>query len=232
MKIKASNVNTPNWRDISVRSYIPEALQPLDEIAHNMWWSWNNDAAHLYQDLDPDLWKKVQQNPVLFLQRMNYEKLEELAKDAAVIKRVNKLYKEFREYMDVEPDKTRPSVAYLCMEYGMSHVLKIYSGGLGILAGDYVKEASDSNVDMVAVGFLYRFGYFTQTLSMDGQQVAKYEAQNFGELPIERQLDENGTPLVVDVPYNNYTVHAYVWRVNVGRVKLYLLDTDNEMNSE
>ncbi len=232
MKIKASNANTPNWREISVRSYIPEALQPLDEIAHNMWWSWNNDAAHLYQDLDPDLWKKVQQNPVLFLQRMNYEKLEELAKDANVVKRVNKLYKEFREYMDVEPDKTRPSVAYLCMEYGLSHVLKIYSGGLGILAGDYVKEASDSNVDMVAVGFLYRFGYFTQTLSMDGQQVAKYEAQNFGELPIERQLDENGLPLVVDVPYNNYTVHAYVWRVNVGRVKLYLLDTDNEMNSE
>jgi starch phosphorylase len=146
--------------------------------------------------------------------------------------KVKKLYANFRAYMDVEPDKNRPSVAYLCMEYGLSHVLKIYSGGLCILAGDYIKEASDSNVDMCAVGFLYRYGYFTQALSMDGQQVAKYEAQNFGNLPIERECDADGNPIVVDVPYNNYTVHAYVWRVNVGRVKLYLLDTDNEMNSE
>lgn len=232
MRIQASNANTPNWRDVSVRTYIPEALKPLDEIAHNLWWSWNNEARDLYRELDPELWKQVNQNPVLLLASMNYEKLEELAKDKKVLDKVNKLYATFRAYMDVEPDKKRPSVAYLCMEYGLSHVLKIYSGGLGILAGDYIKEASDSNVDMCAVGFLYRYGYFTQALSMDGQQVAKYEAQNFGSLPIERECDENGTPVVVDVPYNNYTVHAYVWRVNVGRVKLYLLDTDNEMNSE
>ncbi|MBQ5506707.1 MAG: alpha-glucan family phosphorylase, partial [Prevotella sp.] len=147
-------------------------------------------------------------------------------------KRIKNVYKQFRTYMDVKPDSNRPSVAYFCMEYGMHSALKIYSGGLGMLAGDYVKEASDSNVDMCAVGFLYRCGYFTQSLSMDGQQIANYDTQNFGFLPIERQLDENGNPLVIDVPYNNYQVHAYVWRVNVGRVKLYLLDTDNEMNSE
>ena len=232
MRIQASNANFPNWKDISVSSYIPEALKPLDEIAHNLWWSWSNEARDLYRDLDPDLWKEVCQNPVLLLSRMNYEKLEELAKDKKVLDRVNKLYTNFRNYMDVKPNAKRPSVAYLCMEYGLSHVLKIYSGGLGILAGDYLKEASDSNVDMCAVGFLYRYGYFTQTLSMDGQQVAKYEAQNFGNLPIVRETDENGQPIVVDVPYINYTVHAYVWRVNVGRIKLYLLDTDNEMNSE
>ena len=114
----------------------------------------------------------------------------------------------------------------------MSSVLKIYSGGLGVLAGDYLKEASDSNVDLCAVGFLYRYGYFTQTLSMDGQQIANYEAQNFGQLPIDRVMDANGQPLVVDVPYLDYYVHANVWRVNVGRISLYLLDTDNEMNSE
>ena len=232
MNICTSNANTPTWKDINVRSYIPESLKPLNEIAHNMWWSWNNEVGHLFKDLDADLWHNVSQNPVLFLQRMNFEKLEELAKDRGVVARVNKLYKEFREYMDVEPDKTRPSVAYLCMEYGLSHVLKIYSGGLGILAGDYLKEASDSNVDLCAVGFLYRYGYFTQTLSMNGEQIAKYEAQNFAELPIEHVFDENGQPVVVDVPYNNYTVHAYVWCVNVGRIKLYLLDTDNDMNSE
>jgi starch phosphorylase len=232
MRIKASNANTPNWSDVSVKTSIPEALKPLDEIAHNLWWSWNNEARDLYRELDPVLWKQVNQNPVLLLASMNYERLEELAKDKKVLDKVKKLYANFRAYMDVEPDKNRPSVAYLCMEYGLSHVLKIYSGGLGILAGDYIKEASDSNVDMCAVGFLYRYGYFTQALSMDGQQVAKYEAQNFGNLPIERECDADGNPIVVDVPYNNYTVHAYVWRVNVGRVKLYLLDTDNEMNSE
>ena len=232
MTIKASNANHPNWREISVKSNIPTPLQPLDEIAHNLWWAWSHEAKELFRDLDPDLWNEVSQNPVLMLARMSYEKMEELTSHPDYIERVNKLYKEFRAYMDVKPDKKRPSVAYLCMEYGLSHVLKIYSGGLGILAGDYLKEASDSNVDMCAVGFLYRYGYFTQTLSMDGQQVAKYEAQNFDTLPIERQLDSNGMPLVVDVPYNNYTVHAYVWRVNVGRIKLYLLDTDNEMNSE
>ena len=146
--------------------------------------------------------------------------------------RVKSVYKKFREYMDVEPDHSRPSVAYFCMEYGLSHVLKIYSGGLGMLAGDYLKEASDSNVDMCAVGFLYRYGYFIQSLNMDGQQIAKYEAQNFESLPIERENDADGNPIVVDVPYMNYQVHAYVWRVNVGRIKLYLLDTDNELNSE
>ena len=118
------------------------------------------------------------------------------------------------------------------MEYGINQVVKIYSGGLGMLAGDYMKEASDSNVNMCGVGFLYRYGYFKQTLSMDGQQIAQYDAQNFNSLPVERVLDENGQPLVVDVPYMNYQVHAYVWVMNVGRIKLYLLDTDNELNSE
>ena len=138
----------------------------------------------------------------------------------------------FRDYMDVKPNAKRPSVAYFCMEYGINQVVKIYSGGLGMLAGDYLKEASDSNVDMCAVGFLYRYGYFKQSLSMDGQQIANYDAQNFNSLPLERVLDENGNPVVIDVPYMNYQVHAYVWQMNVGRIKLYLLDTDNDMNSE
>ena len=148
------------------------------------------------------------------------------------MKKVKDVYAMFRKYMDVKPDSKRPSVAYFSMEYGINQVVKIYSGGLGMLAGDYLKEASDSNVDMCAVGFLYRYGYFKQSLSMDGQQIANYDAQNFNSLPIVRQLDENGNPVVVDVPYMNYMVHAYVWRMNVGRISLYLLDTDNELNSE
>ena len=232
MRIKASNANAAAWRSVSAKSNIPAELEKLNELAHNMWWAWNHDARSLFTSLDPKLYSECGQNPVLLLERLSHERMEELAQDKAIVKKMNDVYSQFRQYMDVEPDKNRASVAYLCMEYGLNQVLKIYSGGLGILAGDYIKEASDSNVDMCAVGFLYRYGYFTQTLSMDGQQVANYEAQNFGSLPIEQQLNADGTPMVVDVPYMNYFVHAYVWRVNVGRVKLYLLDTDNDMNSE
>ena len=232
MKIKASNANNPCWKPITVKSNMPAELRQLEELAHNMWWSWSHSARSLFRSLDEPLYEACDGNPVLLLERLSFEKMEKLAKDKAVIKKMNDVYTEFRNYMDVEPDKNRASVAYLCMEYGLNQVLKIYSGGLGILAGDYLKEASDSNVDMCAVGFLYRYGYFTQTLSMDGQQIANYEAQNFGTLPIEQQMNEDGSPMVIDVPYMNYHVHAYVWRVNVGRIKLYLLDTDNEMNSE
>ena len=232
MKIKVSNVNTPNWKEVTVKSRIPEELEKLSEIARNIWWAWNFEATELFRDLDPELWKECGQNPVLLLERMSYEKLEALTKDKVILRRMNEVYTKFRDYMDVKPDEQRPSIAYFSMEYGLSSVLKIYSGGLGVLAGDYLKEASDSNVDLCAVGFLYRYGYFTQTLSMDGQQIANYEAQNFGQLPIERVMDANGQPLIVDVPYLDYFVHANVWRVNVGRISLYLLDTDNEMNSE
>ena len=232
MKIKVSNVNTPNWKEVTVKSRIPEELEKLSEIARNIWWAWNFEATELFRDLDPELWKECGQNPVLLLERMSYEKLEALAKDKVILRRMNEVYTKFRDYMDVKPDEQRPSIAYFSMEYGLSSVLKIYSGGLGVLAGDYLKEASDSNVDLCAVGFLYRYGYFTQTLSMDGQQIANYEAQNFGQLPIERVMDANGQPLIVDVPYLDYFVHANVWRVNVGRISLYLLDTDNEMNTE
>ena len=232
MKIKACNANQPMWKSVTVKSSIPAELSKLEELAHNMWWAWNHDARSLFRNLDENLFEECDGNPVLMLERLSFEKMEQLAKDKAVLRKMNDVYASFREYMDVEPDHSRASVAYLCMEYGLNHVLKIYSGGLGILAGDYLKEASDSNVDLCAVGFLYRYGYFTQSLSMDGQQIANYEAQDFGSLPIEQMTDENGSPLVVDVPYMDYFVHAYVWQVNVGRIKLYLLDTDNELNSE
>ena len=232
MKIKADYANDPSWKVLTVKATLPEELKCLDEIAHNMWWVWNHEARDLFRELDVEIYHEVRHNPVMLLERLSFERKEAIVKDKALMKRIKDVYGKFREYMDVKPDAKRPSVAYFCMEYGMHSALKIYSGGLGMLAGDYVKEASDSNVDMCAVGFLYRFGYFTQSLSMDGQQIANYETQNFGSLPIERQLDKDGNPLVIDVPYNNYQVHAYVWRVNVGRVKLYLLDTDNDMNSE
>lgn len=232
MKIKADYANAPQWKEVTIKSTLPEELKCLDELAHNMWWAWNYEAHELWKSLDKDLYEEVGHNPVMLLDRLSYERKEAIVKDKTIMERVKSVYKLFRDYMDVEPDATRPSVAYFCMEYGINQVVKIYSGGLGMLAGDYMKEASDSNVNMCGVGFLYRYGYFKQTLSMDGQQIAQYDAQNFSSLPVERVLDENGQPLVVDVPYMNYQVHAYVWVMNVGRIKLYLLDTDNEMNSE
>lgn len=232
MKIKSNYSETPKWKELSVKSRLPEQLNCLDEIARNLWWAWSFNARNLFKSLDEALYEEVGYNPVLLLERLGYDRKEAIVKDKALMKKVKDVYAEFRAYMDVKPNAKRPSVAYFSMEYGLNQVLKIYSGGLGMLAGDYLKEASDSNVDLCAVGFLYRYGYFTQTLSMDGQQIAQYDAQNFNSLPIERVLDENGNQVVVDVPYMNYQVHALVWCANVGRIKLYLLDTDNEMNSE
>ena len=232
MKIKTSNVNTPNWRGITVKSTLPPKLEKLSELAHNIWWSWNGEATKLFKDMDPVLWKECGQNPVSLLEGLNFEKLEAIEKDKTMLKRIDNVYADFRTYMDVKPDSSRASIAYFSMEYGLTTVLHIYSGGLGVLAGDYLKEASDSNVNLCAIGILYRYGYFNQSLSMDGQQIANYDASNFNNLPLERVFDKEGKPLVVAVPYMDYFVQAYIWRVNVGRISLYLLDTDNELNSE
>ena len=232
MKIKADYTNNPQWKTLNIKSTLPKQLECLNELAHNMWWAWNYEARNLFKSLDEKLYEEVGHNPVLLLDRLGYDRKEAIVKDKKLMEQVKNVYAKFKAYMDVKPNKKRPSVAYFSMEYGLNQVLKIYSGGLGMLAGDYLKEASDSNVDLCGVGFLYRYGYFRQSLSMDGQQLAKYDAQDFSTLPIERELDANGNQVVVDVPYMNYQVHALVWRVNVGRIKLYLLDTDNDMNSQ
>ena len=176
MKIKADYSNDPVWKELSIKSRLPEELKCLDELAHNMWWAWNYEARNMWKSLDETLYEKVGHNPVMLLERLSYDRKEEIVKDKALMKKVKDVYAMFRKYMDVKPDSKRPSVAYFSMEYGINQVVKIYSGGLGMLAGDYLKEASDSNVDMCAVGFLYRYGYFKQSLSMDGQQIANYAA--------------------------------------------------------
>lgn len=201
MKVQVSNANTPVWRDITVESRMPEQLNVLQEMARNIWWVWNNESLSMFKSIDPEIWKAVNGNPVMLLNRVSYERLEEIVADKAMMYTINAQYEKFRKYIDEKPNGNLPSIAYFSMEYGLANVLKIYSGGLGILAGDYLKEASDSNIDMVAVGFLYRYGYFTQTLSMDGQQLANYEPQNFNQLPIEQVVDENGHPIILEVPY-------------------------------
>lgn len=232
MKIQVSNCNEPQWRNITVKSELPGKLNKLNELSRNLWWAWNTEGKTLFHDLDRDTWRATSENPVKMLQRLSNEKIDAIQADAAMMARIDSTYELYKEYMKKPLRSDIPSVAYFCMEYGLCNALKIYSGGLGILAGDYVKEASDRCVNMTAVGFLYRYGYFTQTLSMDGQQIANYQAQNFNQLPIEPVLDENGQQLVHEVPYPGRTIYANVWQANVGRVKLYLLDTDMDRNSE
>ena len=232
MKVKVSNVNQPVYVECNIHATLPAELSKLQEIAYNLWWSWNGDAKDLFRYIDIDAWHRAGSNPIVLLNTISYDRMVELSKDEKFMKQLNETYAEFRAYMDAPKDKKKPTIAYFSMEYGLTHILKIYSGGLGILAGDYIKEASDCNVDMTAIGFLYRYGYFTQTLSPEGQQIANYEAQNFSNLPITQVKEADGSNMVIEVPYPDRTVKAYLWKVAVGRMNLYLLDTDNELNSE
>lgn len=232
MKIKVSQTNTPVWHDTTVIAELPHRLKALDIMSKNLWWVWNSEAKSLFRDINPDLWRSTGENPVMVLQRISSERLAEIQKDEVMMNRIETIYASFKDYMSKPMRKDVPSVSYFSMEYGLCNCLKIYSGGLGVLAGDYIKEASDSRVDMTAVGFLYRYGYFTQTLSVDGQQIANYEPQNFNQLPIEQMMDENGQPMILEVPYHDRIIYSHIWRVNVGRMKLYLMDTDFDMNSE
>lgn len=232
MKVQVSNTNAPCWRDITVKSNLPAPLEGLHKVARNLWWSWDTDARNLFREIDLNQWRACGHNPVALLETLSYDKLEEIAANKELMAKVNKVCSDFEAYMAEPKDASRASVAYFSMEYGLTACLKIYSGGLGILAGDYLKEASDSNVDLCAVGFLYRYGYFTQTLSVDGNQEANYEAQNFSQLPIEQVKNSDGSPMILEVPFHDRIVYANVWKVNVGRIHLYLMDCDMEKNSE
>lgn len=230
--IELKNANTPEWADIYTYAELPERLRALEEIAHNLWWSWNYEAKNLFKQIDSYLWEKTEGNPVMLIRSLTSEQIQAILENKVLLTEIDRVYNIFCQYMDTPSDENRASVAYFSMEYGLSNVLKIYSGGLGVLAGDYLKEASDSNVRLTAVGFLYRNGYFTQTLSQEGNQIANYENQDFTQLPIEQVLNEDGSPFVHKVPYNGFDVYCHVWCVNVGRIKLYLLDTDISENSQ
>lgn len=232
MKIKTNLVNDINWKELNVKSNLPESVKKLEEIARNIWWVWNSDAKNMFRTINAEAWKEAGSNPIRLLNILTHEQLTALGNDAAFVKKLDGIYERFIQYINTPFNTGKPSVAYFSMEYGLTEILKIYSGGLGVLAGDYLKEASDCAIDMTAIGFLYRYGYFTQSLSVDGQQIAVYEPQNFNSLPIEQIKDANDNPLVVEVPYPDRKVYAYLWKVSVGRIKLYLLDTDNDMNSE
>ncbi len=227
------NINetwTPSWKSVMVTRRLPEKLSGLETLCKNLWWCWNDNAKALFKSVDYDIWHKSGHNPMEILDKVSIKRYMELAKDDVFIARLGEVMAEFNAYMDKKSERSEPSVAYFCMEYGLDTSLKIYSGGLGILAGDYLKETSDMNVNLVAVGLFYRYGYFTQRLTPQGNQVAEYQTQDFMKTPAEPVLDENGVWRTVKVSIAGRDLHARIWKVAVGRTDLYLLDTDYEDN--
>ena len=222
---------TPSWKSVMVTRHLPEQLAGLEMLCRNLWWCWNDDAKALFKSIDAELWHKSGHNPMEILDKVSLKRYNELAKDEDFLARMNRVINEFYTYMEKKNERTEPSVAYICMEYGLDTSLKIYSGGLGILAGDYLKETSDMNVNLVAVGLLYRYGYFTQRLTPQGNQVADYTAQDFLKIPAEPVIGEDGVWKSVSMNLPGRTLYARSWKVAVGRTDLYLLDTDYEANS-
>ena len=230
--VKPQPTNSPSWTRIMVKRQLPEQLHPLEELSKNLWWCWTLEAYELFEYIDRELWVKCEKNPIDFLDRLTHSRILALEKDELFLGKLDAVYTRFKNYMKEKKHASGPSIAYFSMEYGLHSSLKIYSGGLGILAGDYLKEASDKNVPMVAVGLLYRYGYFTQKLSNSGAQEASYEAQNFSKLPISPVLDDNGNWMDIQVALPGRIVTARIWRCDVGRTELYLLDTDHELNQD
>jgi len=222
---------TPKWKRLLVDKNIPENLKALEELANNLWWCWNPEAEELFASIDPGLWEQTV-NPLRFLDQIPYDRLVTLEKDAAYTSRLKQVYDKFQDYMAGKQKQEGPQIAYFSMEYGLHNSLKIYSGGLGILAGDYLKEASDLNVRMSAVGLLYRFGYFRQLISANGEQVAVHDAQDFAKIPAIPMRDKDGNWTTIGIVFPGRTLKARIWKVEVGRVDLYLLDTDFEDNTE
>lgn len=222
----------PLWRKIEVKTIIPERFKGLTKLSTNLWWTWNHKAGEMFKYIDPILWEETSHNAITFLEEIPVPRLSELEHDPFFIQLYDDIYREFQAYMEKGEHKTPPRVAYFSMEYGFNDNIKIFSGGLGILAGDYLKEASDTNTDIVGIGLLYRYGYFKQKITANGEQHAEYNAQNFNKIPISPVRDESGAQMRIMVQFPGRYVYAKIWKVNVGRIELYLLDTDVDDNQE
>jgi len=230
--IQPTVVEMPQWRKFIVESNLPEKLFPLRELSHNLWWVWNNEARELFQYVDEKIWETCEHNPIILLEQVTYQRFRDLEEDVVFIRMMDTTYEKFLNYMKDRESLSSPRIAYFSMEYGLHDSLKIFSGGLGILAGDYLKEASDSKVDLIGVGLLYRYGYFRQTINLHGEQMANYIPEHFSKIPVQPTYDQNGEWLTIEVEYPGRTLKAQVWEVNVGAIKLYLLDADRDMNQD
>jgi phosphorylase/glycogen(starch) synthase len=227
---KIDVANTPSWSTMIVNKVLPERLKPLDIMAKNLWWSWNEEAKQLFRSIDLDLWRKCSRNPMNMMDNITASKYAVLENDFDFLERMDKAYSSFNKYMSLKDEMNGPKIAYFSMEYGLDVSLKIYSGGLGILAGDFLKEASDKMVPVTGVGLLYKYGYFTQRLSAQGDQISIYDPQDFTKIPVNPVRDLNGNWATISIAFPGRTLYARLWRVEIGRTELILMDTDFEDN--
>jgi len=222
----------PEWRKILVRHTFPEALNGLLTLSRNLYWCWNSEATDLFRMIDPERWEYSDHNPIALLESLTFSQLQDLVKSTDFMSRLKEVMGHFDTYMTKAAERKGPKIAYFSMEFGLHESVQIYSGGLGVLAGDYLKEASDSNADMVGIGLLYRYGYFKQTLSPFGEQVPQYNPQKFTHLPIKPVRSAKGEWAMVSVSLPGRILRAKIWQLDVGRIPLYLLDADIEENSD
>ena len=227
------------FNKITVKPQLPKSINRLDEIANNLWWSWNSEYLRLLKKIDRDLWETVEKNPVKFLKRVSQERLEMSAKDSSFVKEYEKVLKNYEDYMSSKdtwfskkyPENKKNLIAYFSAEYGLDETIPIYSGGLGILSGDHLKSASDLGIPLVGVGLLYKNGYFHQKIEGYGIQKSEYKNIELDNMPIYPVKDEDGEDLLIEVKFQKRTVYLKVWKINVGRICLYLLDSDIDKNS-
>lgn len=226
-----SSEHKPVWKNIFIEPAISGKLEKLQELSRNIWWCWNYRAENLFKMADPGKWEELNHNPVALLESLSIDRIHSLEKDQGFLQELNFVYDQFSAYMAEKKKQPKEKVAYFSMEYGLHDTLKTYSGGLGMLAGDFLKEASDSNKNMVAVGLVYRYGYFNQQITIFGDQVATYTAQKFTQLPFIPVRDENGDWVTVSLALPGRNLYAKAWKVEVGRISLYMLDADIPENS-
>ena len=226
------------FNKITVNPQLPKRIGKLSEIANNLWWSWNTEFLRLFKMIDRDLWETCEKNPVKFLKQVSQDRLEAVATNQEFLKEYDRLAKEFDDYVTSKntwfsnkyPENKKDLIAYFSAEYGLDQTIPIYSGGLGILSGDHLKSASDLGIPLVAVGLLYKNGYFHQKINGYGDQETEYNNIDLSNLPINPVKDENGEELKIYVKFEKRKIYLKVWKINVGRIKLYLLDSDIDEN--
>jgi starch phosphorylase len=224
----------------TVAPSLPKELESLHELAYNLLWVWDHDLMELLIRLDPDLWEKTNHNPVLLLGMISQERLNSTARDDAFLAQLERIYERYKKYLDTSSSWFRKTyaqvgpnqIAYFSAEFGLTECLQNYSGGLGVLSGDHLKSASDLGLPLVGVGLLYQEGYFRQYLNADGWQQERYPENDFYTLPLHLEVDKKGKPVTISVDFPGRAVHAQVWHVLVGRIPLYLLDTNIPANSQ
>lgn len=230
-------VTTPRLRCFSSIAKLPEPISRLRELANNLWWYWHPVTWKLFEDLNSEVWNKSDHNPILTIEATSAERFKSLANDPTYLRLYDATMKRFDSYMNEPTNEdtnltVEKPVAYFSMEYGISECLPIYSGGLGVLSGDHLKSASDLNIPLIGIGLLYRSGYFRQELDNEGRQIAHYPENDFSNMTMERVLDNDGSPLIISIDeMPGRTLYAQVWHVQVGRIDLYLMDTDISTNT-